>query len=67
MQNCASSADKFYTGPSGQISTVFSQIGTNLSKLRIGSKNSPPANHEAGRSAGFFGRRPHARPAACPS
>jgi Flp pilus assembly protein TadG len=36
LQNCASTADKFYTvTSSGQISTVFTQIGTNLSKLRI--------------------------------
>jgi Flp pilus assembly protein TadG len=36
LKNCASSADKFYTvTSSGQISTVFTQIGTNLSKLRI--------------------------------
>jgi hypothetical protein len=36
LKNCASTADKFYTvTSSGQISTVFTQIGTNLSKLRI--------------------------------
>jgi Flp pilus assembly protein TadG len=36
LKNCASSADKFYTvTSSGQIATVFNQIGTNLSKLRI--------------------------------
>jgi Flp pilus assembly protein TadG len=36
LKNCASTTDKFYTvTSSGQISTVFTQIGTNLSKLRI--------------------------------
>ena len=36
LQNCASGTDKFFTvTSSGQISTVFTQIGTNLSKLRI--------------------------------
>jgi Flp pilus assembly protein TadG len=36
LQNCASGTDHFYTvTSSGQINTVFSQIGTNLSKLRI--------------------------------
>ena len=36
LKNCASGTDKFYTvTSSGQISTVFTQIGTNLSKLRI--------------------------------
>jgi von Willebrand factor type A domain len=36
LQNCASGADKFFTvTSSGQINTVFTQIGTNLSKLRI--------------------------------
>ena len=36
LQNCASGADKFFTvTSSSQISTVFTQIGTNLSKLRI--------------------------------
>jgi Flp pilus assembly protein TadG len=36
LKNCASTADKFYTvTSSGQISTVFTQIGSNLSKLRI--------------------------------
>ena len=36
LQNCASDASKFYTvTSSSQIGTVFNQIGTNLSKLRI--------------------------------
>jgi hypothetical protein len=36
LRNCASTTDKFFTvTSSGQISTVFTQIGTNLSKLRI--------------------------------
>jgi Flp pilus assembly protein TadG len=36
LQNCASGTDKFFTvTSSGQINTVFTQIGTNLSKLRI--------------------------------
>ena len=36
LQYCASSSDKFFTvTSSGQINTVFNQIGTNLSKLRI--------------------------------
>jgi Flp pilus assembly protein TadG len=36
LKNCASSTDKFYTvTSSGQIASVFNQIGTNLSKLRI--------------------------------
>jgi Flp pilus assembly protein TadG len=36
LQNCASTSDKFYlvTSSSG-IGTIFNQIGTNLSKLRI--------------------------------
>jgi Flp pilus assembly protein TadG len=36
LQNCASSSDKFFvvTNASG-LSTVFSQIGTNLTKLRV--------------------------------
>jgi Flp pilus assembly protein TadG len=36
LKNCASDSSKFYTvTSSGQISAVFTQIGTNLSKLRI--------------------------------
>ena len=36
LQNCASTSDKFYLLTSAsQMVTVFSQIGTNLSKLRI--------------------------------
>jgi Flp pilus assembly protein TadG len=36
LQNCASTTDKFYLlTSSSQINTVFNQIGTNLSKLRI--------------------------------
>ncbi len=36
LQYCASGADKFFTvTSSGQINTVFTTIGTNLSKLRI--------------------------------
>jgi Flp pilus assembly protein TadG len=36
LQNCASTADKFYLlTSSSQIVTVFNQIGTQLSKLRI--------------------------------
>ena len=36
LKNCASSPSNFYTvTSSGQISTVFNQIGTNLSQLRI--------------------------------
>jgi hypothetical protein len=36
LRDCASSTDKFYTvTSSGQIASVFNQIGTNLSKLRI--------------------------------
>jgi len=36
LRNCASDNSKFYTvTSSGQISAVFTQIGTNLSKLRI--------------------------------
>ena len=36
MQNCASSSDKFYRITSaGDLGTVFSAIGTNLSKLRV--------------------------------
>ena len=36
LQNCASGTDKFFTvTSSGQMSTVFNQIGTNLTKLRI--------------------------------
>jgi len=36
LQNCASTSDKFYlVTSSSQIGTIFNQIGTNLSKLRI--------------------------------
>src|SRR5206468_9427161 len=36
LQNCASGSDKFFTVTSSSgIGTVFSQIGTNLAKLRI--------------------------------
>ena len=36
LQNCASTSDKFYLLTSStQIATVFNQIGTQLSKLRI--------------------------------
>lgn len=36
LQNCASTADKFFlVTSSSQIGTIFNQIGTNLSKLRI--------------------------------
>ena len=36
LQNCASSTSNFFTvTSSGQINTVFNQIGTQLSKLRI--------------------------------
>ena len=36
LRDCASDRGQFYTvTSSGQISTVFTQIGTNLSKLRI--------------------------------
>ena len=36
LQQCASTADKFYlVTSSGQINTVFNQIGSNLARLRI--------------------------------
>jgi Flp pilus assembly protein TadG len=36
LQNCASTSDKFFlVTTSSQIGTIFNQIGTNLSKLRI--------------------------------
>jgi Flp pilus assembly protein TadG len=36
LQNCASTSDKFFlVTQSSQIGTIFNQIGTNLSKLRI--------------------------------
>ena len=36
MQNCASSSDKFWMlTQANQIATVFNQIGTNLTKLRV--------------------------------
>lgn len=36
LKNCASDTNKFFTvTSSGQLNTVFNQIGTNLSKLRI--------------------------------
>ena len=36
LQNCASTADKFFlVTSSSQIGTIFNQIGSNLSKLRI--------------------------------
>src|SRR5205085_1155973 len=36
LQNCASTTDKFFlVTSSSQIGTIFNQIGTNLSKLRI--------------------------------
>jgi hypothetical protein len=36
LQNCASSSDKFFLLTSaGEIVTVFQQIGTNLTKLRV--------------------------------
>jgi Flp pilus assembly protein TadG len=36
MQNCATSSDKFYeVKSSGDLGTVFSAIGTNLTKLRV--------------------------------
>jgi hypothetical protein len=36
LRNCASGSDKFWTiTTASQLVTVFTQIGTNLSKLRI--------------------------------
>jgi hypothetical protein len=36
LQNCASSSDKFYLLTSAsQIVTAFTQIGTNLTQLRV--------------------------------
>jgi len=36
LQNCASTSDKFYLLTSAsQIITAFTQIGTNLSQLRV--------------------------------